>query len=117
VGRIVAATVLACLPELGQVTDKEVAALAGLAPYSRDSGQWTGERHITGGRTMLRRVVYLAAVAAQRHNPVIRACYERLRTAGKAAKEALVACARKLLVILNAIQRDGSTWVDRSTTA
>ena len=116
VGRIVAATFLACLPELGRATDKDVAALAGLAPYSRESGQWTGERHISGGRTAVRRVLYLAAVSARRCNPAIRASYEWLHAAGKPTKVVLVvlvACARKLLVVLNALLRDGTTWVDR----
>jgi transposase len=116
VGRVVATTLLACLPELGLATDKEVAALAGLAPYSRESGQWTGERHISGGRAGVRRVLYLATISARRANPAIRVAYERLRAAGKPVKVALVACARKLLVVLNALARDGTTWVDHTVT-
>lgn len=113
IGRIVAATLVATLPELGLATGGEVAALAGLAPLSRESGQWRGARHIGGGRTAPRRILYLAAVNARRCNPVIRAVYERLRAAGKPAKVALVACARKLVVLINALVRDGTTWADR----
>lgn len=116
VGRIVAATMLASLPELGRATDQELAALAGLAPYARESGQWAGARHISGGRPAVRRVLYLAAISARRCNPAIRASYERLRAAGKPSKVALVACARKLLVVLNTLLRDGTTWVDRTAT-
>lgn len=116
VGLIVAVTVLALLPELGTATDKELAALAGLAPYSRESGSWRGERHIAGGRASVRRVLYLAAVSARRCNPTIRETYERLTAKHKASKVALVACARKLLTVLNALMRTGSDWVDRAAT-
>jgi transposase len=110
VGPVVAATVLAELPELGQVTGKEVAALAGLAPFSRQSGAWQGRGRIGGGRAGVRRVLYLAVVSARVHNPRIRAFYERLRAAGKPAKVVMVACARKLLTLLNAMLATQTPW-------
>lgn len=94
---------LAALPELGKVSRAQIAALAGLAPYNRDSGKWQGKRFICGGRACVRRVLYMAALAASRHNPELKAFYQRLKEAGKASKVALVATARKLLVHLNAI--------------
>ena len=103
-------TLLGCLPELGELRGKEVAALVGVAPFNRDSGRWSGKRAIWGGRATVRAVLYMAAVAATRWNPVIREFYLRLVGAGKPKKVALVACMRKLLVILNAIVRDRSPW-------
>ena len=89
---------------------REIAALVGLAPFNRDSGQHRGERVIWGGRAQVRRVLYMAAVAAIRSNPVIRAFYQRLRAQGKPGKVALVACMRKLLTILNAMVRHDTHW-------
>jgi transposase len=98
----VCATVLAIhLPELGRVNRQRIAALAGLAPYDRDSGEWHGRRSIYGGRARVRTALYMATLSATRYNPVIRAMYQRLLAAGKVKKVALCACARKLLVYLN----------------
>jgi transposase len=110
VGRVVSLTLLAELPELGRLSHKEIAALVGVAPLNRDSGTLRGKRLVYGGRAPVRAVLYMAALVASRRNPVIRAFYERLRTAGKPAKVALTACMRKLLTILNAIARDGRPW-------
>jgi transposase len=110
VGPVLSATLLAELPELGQLSHKEVAALVGVAPFNRDSGKWRGKRSIWGGRAAVRAVLYMAAMSAKRWNPVIRAFYQRLTAAGKPHKVALTACMRKLLVILNAIARDSSHW-------
>ena len=105
-----AAGATAWLPELGQISDKAVAALVGLAPYDDDSGEHKGERHIKGGRREIRDLLYMATLAATRHNPVIKAYYQRLRGKGKKAKVALVACMRKLLVILNTMLARGQSW-------
>lgn len=94
---------LAALPELGKVSRGQISALAGLAPYNRDSGQWRGQRFIAGGRACVRRVLYMAALSACRFNPALKVFYKRLKEAGKPSKVALVATARKLLVQLNAI--------------
>jgi transposase len=110
IGPTVSRTLLAALPELGRLTRQQVAALAGLAPRNRDSGRWRGQRCIGGGRADVRCVLYMAALTAARHNPVLRAFSERLRAAGKAAKVRLVAVARKLLTIANAVVRDGRPW-------
>jgi transposase len=110
IGPIVARTLLAELRELGQLDRRAVAALVGVAPFNRDSGRWRGQRTITGGRASVRRALYMAAVVAARYNPALRPFYQRLRTAGKPAKVALVAVMRKLLVILNAILRDQQPW-------
>lgn len=101
VGRVTALTVLALLPELGSLTDGQAAALAGVAPMNRDSGQHRGQRHIHGGRAAVRRVLYMAALTATVHNPILKAFYTRLRHAGKAAKVALTAVMRKLIILLN----------------
>jgi transposase len=110
VGPILALTLLAEVPELGSVTHRELAALVGVAPFNCDSGKWKGTRRIWGGRAAVRAVLYMAACAAVRHNPVIRALYQRLLAAGKRKKVALVACMRKLLTICNAIIASGSPW-------
>lgn len=110
IGRQTSAMLLGSLPELGALTGKQVAALVGLAPRARDSGQVRGARTIFGGRGDVRRTLYMAAVAAMRFNPVLRAFYSRLRGAGKAAKLAIVAVARKLLTIANAMVRDMQPW-------
>jgi len=110
IGDVTARALLAELPELGQVDRHQIAALAGLAPFNRDSGQWRGERHIHGGRASVRTALYMPTVVATRYNPVIRALYRRLRAAGKKPKVALTACMRKLLTILNAMLRDGTPW-------
>lgn len=110
VGDVTARTLLAELPELGTIGSKQIAALAGLAPWTRQSGQWRGRSFIGGGRTSVRCVLYMAATVAARHNPVLKAFYQKLRSAGKPAKLALIATARKLLIILNAIVRDRKPW-------
>jgi transposase len=101
---------LAQLPELGMLNRKQIAALAGLAPFNRDSGNLRGSCCIWGGRAQLRRVLYMATVAGVRSNPTIRTFYLRLRTNGKHAKLALIACMRKLLVILNAMLHHKTHW-------
>jgi transposase len=101
VGPRTAALLLAQMPELGQLNRREVAALAGVAPFNRDSGPWRGKRTIFGGRRHVRHGLYMAALVAARHNPILRAFYRRLRTAGKPAKLALTAVMRKLLIVLN----------------
>jgi transposase len=110
VGPSTASTLIAELPELGHLTRKQIASLAGLAPMNRDSGLFRGQRHIFGGRATVRRVLFLAALVATRFNPAIRVCYLRLLEAGKPRKVALVACMRKLLVTLNAMARTGTRW-------
>lgn len=110
VGPTVARTLTAELPELGRLNRKQIAALAGLAPFNRDSGTLRGQRCIFGGRAAVRAALYMGALSAIRHNPVIRALYERLRQAGKPPKVAITACMRKMLTILNAMVREGSPW-------
>ncbi len=110
VGPIVARTLIAELPELGSLDRRKIAALAGVAPFNRDSGTWRGRRMIGGGRSGVRAVLYMAALVASRRNKAISAFYLRLRAAGKPAKVALVACMRKLLTILNAIIREQNPW-------
>jgi transposase len=110
VGPAVARTLLAELPELGKLDRKRIAALVGVAPLNRDSGTLRGRRTIWGGRPQVRRTLYMAALVASRHNPVLAAFYRRLVQAGKAKKAALTAVMRKLLIILNAILRDKTPW-------
>jgi transposase len=110
IGPVATSALLALLPELGQRNGKTIAALAGLAPIAQDSGQRRGQRCIQGGRGVVRCVLYMATLVASRHNPVIRAFYQRLVAAGKARKHALTAAMRKLLVILNAMLRDRTPW-------
>jgi transposase len=110
VGDVTAYTLIADLPELGQLDRRRIAALVGVAPLNRDSGTFRGRRMISGGRASVRSVLYMAALTAIRCNPVIAALYQRLVAAGRPGKVALVAAMRKLLVILNAILRDGRPW-------
>jgi len=110
VGPITARTMLAELPELGCLDRRRIAALAGLAPFTRQSGQWRGKSFIGGGRASVRTVLFTAAMAAMRHNPNLRTFHQRLRSAGKPKMVALIAVARKLLTILNAILRDKTPW-------
>ena len=106
-----AVTILVRLPEIGQLTREQVAALAGLAPYDDDSGEQVGVRHIDGGRKRLRRALYAAALpAAFRWNPQLIALYNRLIAAGKGHKRALIACARKLLIFVNTVVARGTPW-------
>lgn len=108
VGPVLAHTLIALLPELGTLSRRAVASLVGLAPYDRDSGNRRGERHVTGGRAVIRAVLYMAALSAKRYNPAIAAFANRL--VGKKPKVIITACMRKLLVILNAILRDNTDW-------
>lgn len=110
VGPVVSRSLLAELPELGRLDRKKIAALAGLAPFTRQSGTWRGKSFIGGGRTAVRTVLFMAALVASRYNPVLKAFYRRLLDAGKPKMLALVAVARRLLVILNAILRDKKPW-------
>ena len=105
-----ARTLIADLPELGTLDRKQIAALVGVAPFNRDSGKRRGRREIWGGRAGVRAALYMAALAAARFNPAIAAFHQRLRAAGKPPKVALVACMRKLLIILNAMLRDRRPW-------
>ena len=110
IGPVVSRTLLAALPELGATDGGRLAALAGLAPYAHDSGTLKGGRHIRGGRADVRRALYLAALSAARRDGPLRAFAERLRSRGKKAKVVLIAVARKLLTIANAIIRSGRPW-------
>ena len=110
VGPIIARTMLAELPELGTLDRRQIAALAGLAPWTRQSGQWRGKSFIGGGRAAVRSALFLGAMTAARHNPALKAFHQRLIAAGKPKMVALIAVARKLLTILNAILRDRRPW-------
>ena len=112
IGPATIATLIADVPELGALSRREIAALIGLAPFNRDSGQMRGKRTIFGGRADVRRALYMAMLAAIRFNRVIRQFYDRLVAAGKPKKVAIVACMRKLLTILNAMVRSGASWND-----
>lgn len=110
VGPVLKSTLLALLPELGRLSGRAISALVGVAPIARESGQWRGKRQTWGGRHDVRAVLYMATLSAVQHNSVLKQFYQRLIGAGKAPKVALVACMRKLLVILNAMARDRTTW-------
>jgi transposase len=110
VGLVTAAVLLAELPELGTIGHKQVAALVGVAPINRDSGQYRGQRHIGGGRPSVRCALYMATIVAARFNPTIQTFYRRLKGAGKKPKVAIVAAMRKLITILNALLRDDQLW-------
>ncbi|MDH5537602.1 MAG: IS110 family transposase [Betaproteobacteria bacterium] len=110
VGPIVSATLLGELPELGTLSHKQIATLVGVAPLARDSGTLRGKRMVYGGRAPVRTALFLAALCGRRWNPQLKVFYERLIAAGKPKKVALIACARKLLTILNAMVRDGERW-------
>ena len=110
VGNQVSMTLLADLPELGSIGRKQIAALVGVAPFSRDSGRHRGRRTTWGGRARVRGVLYMGALVAARRNPVIRQFYQRLLAAGKPKKLALTACMRKLLIMLNSMAKTGKHW-------
>lgn len=110
VGKVTLATLLAELPELGELNRKQVAALVGVCPYNRDSGQWRGKRRIWAGRASVRAVLYMATLSAIRHNALLKQTYTRLLDAGKLKKVAIVACMRKLLVTMNAMLRNHTMW-------
>jgi len=115
VGPVTSATLLGRLPELGKLNRQEIAALVGVAPMNKDSGKKQGKRRVFGGRADVRSVLYMAALAAKKFNPVIKRFYERLLKHGKEKKVALTACMRKLLVILNSISHTNQPW--RTQTA
>jgi transposase len=110
VGPVLTVSLLADVPEIGSVSHRQLSALVGVAPFNVDSGKRSGERHIWGGRAAVRAALYMATCTAARHNPVIRALYQRLLAAGKRKKVALVACMRKLLTICNAVLASGTPW-------
>lgn len=117
IGDVTSRTMLACLPELGQLTHKQIGALVGVVPYARQSGQWQGEAHIRGGRIEVRTVLYMATLSAIRCNPIIKTFYQHLLAQGKKKKVALTACMHKLLTILNAIVRHQEEWKTPQTSA
>jgi transposase len=117
VGAKTARVLLAELPELGSLARRQIASLAGLAPYVRQSGKWRGRSMIGGGRKAVRSALFIAAMVAARHNPVLKSFYQRLVTAGKAKVLAMIAVARKLLTILNALLRDRTPWQAARTPA
>jgi len=110
VGDVIARTLIAEMPELGSLDRRQIASLAGLAPWTRQSGKWRGRSFTGGGRTAPRTVLFMGAMVAIRHNPVLKAFYQRLVQAGKPKLVAIIAVARKLLTILNAILRDKTPW-------
>jgi transposase len=114
VGKVIARTLLAELPELGSLDRRQIAALVGLAPFTRQSGKWRGKSFIGGGRTSCRTVLFIGALVAAKHNPDLRAFRQRLIDAGKPKMVAAIAVARKLLTILNAIIRDKSPWTPKA---
>ncbi len=110
VGTQVSNTLIAELPELGTLTNKQIASLVGAAPFNRDSGTLRGKRRVRGGRATVRTVLFMATMTAIQHNPVIQRTYRRMVDAGKHKKVAMIACLRKITVILNAMVRDGKSW-------
>ncbi|MCO6411609.1 MAG: IS110 family transposase [Thiogranum sp.] len=110
IGPAVVNTLLGDLPELGQLSNKQIAALTGVAPYNRDSGSLRGKRRIRGGRHSVRTILFMATLTSVQHNPVIRRFYQRLVADGKHKKVALTACIRKMVIMLNAMLRDGECW-------
>jgi transposase len=114
IGPTVARTLLGELPELGRLDRRAIAALVGVAPFNRDSGQWRGRRMIWGGRASVRAALYMAALVGTRHNPILKRFYQRLRAAGKPPKVALVAVMRKLLTIVNAMLAHQSRWQNQT---
>jgi transposase len=110
IGNIAAASIISNVPELGYITNKQAASLIGVAPITRESGRYKGKRVIQGGRTQVRTVLYMAMMSAMQCNPVFKATYRRLVDAGKPKKVAIIACVRKMVVILNTMLRDGVMW-------
>ena len=110
IGPINSRMFMACLPELGQLNRQKLSALVGVAPLNRDSGTFKGRRRIWGGRAQVRQALYMAATTAKRCNPIIRGLYERLIARGKPHKVAIVACMRKMLIILNSMARNNAPW-------
>jgi transposase len=110
VGEITAMNILIHLPELGKLSHKEVSALVGVAPFNKDSGQSSGKREIWGGRAPVRAALYMAVLSARTFNPALKRFYDRLIEKGKLKKVAMVACMRKLIIVMNAMLRDGTRW-------
>lgn len=110
IGPVVVNTLLGDLPELGKLNHKQISALTGVAPFNRDSGQLRGKRRIRGGRASVRTTLFMAALTSVQHNPVIKCFYQRLVAQGKHKKVALTACIRKMIIMLNAMLRDGKKW-------
>ena len=113
IGPAVVNTLLGDLPELGSLTNKQIAALTGVAPYNRDSGSLRGKRRIRGGRHSVRTILFMATLTSVQHNPVIKRFYQRLVALGKHKKVALTACIRKMVIMLNAMVRDGKCWNEK----
>ena len=110
VGNVVAFNLLSDMPELGYLTNKQASSLIGVAPFNKESGIYQGSRQIRGGRPQIRTVMYMAMMSAIQCNSVFKGTYERLLAAGKPKKTALIACVRKMIVILNSMVRDGVMW-------
>lgn len=110
IGNIAASSIISNVPELGYITNKQVASLIGVAPITKESGRYKGKRVIQGGRSQVRTVLYMAMMSAMQCNPVFKATYTRLVEAGKPKKVAIIACVRKMVVILNSMLRDGVKW-------
>jgi transposase len=110
VGPTTSASLLSDLPELGCLESKKIAALVGVAPFNCDSGRYRGRRRVWGGRSQVRRILYMATLSAVHSNPAIKSFYDRLRQSGKSHKVALIACMRKTLVILNAMVKNQTFW-------
>ncbi|MBO2637516.1 IS110 family transposase [Shewanella algae] len=110
IGNIAAASIISNVPELGYITNKQAASLIGVAPITRESGRYKGKRVIQGGRAQVRTVLYMAMMSAMQCNPVFKGTYARLLEAGKPKKVAIIACVRKMVVILNSMLRDGIMW-------
>ena len=117
IGEQISLTLLAYLPELGTLNRRQIAALVGVAPFNRDSGTLRGKRTVWGGRAGVRSALYMGAMVASCHNPVIRDFYQRLLSAGKPKKVALTACMRKLLTILNSMLKNGTSWQPTDTNS
>lgn len=110
IGNVVALSLISNMPELGYISNKEAAALVGVAPMNRESGRYQGERKVRGGRAQIRTVMYMAMMSAIQCNPIFKATYNKLLAAGKTKKSAIIACVRKMIVILNSMVRDGALW-------
>lgn len=114
IGKTIARTLIAELPELGSLDRRQVAALVGLAPWTRQSGQWRGKSFIGGGRAAVRTALFMGALVAARHNPTLKAFRDKLVAAGKPKLVAIIATARKLVTILNAVIRDRQPWREQT---
>jgi transposase len=106
---------MAFMPELSKISRRAVAALVGVAPFARESGTLRGQRRIAGGRTQVRRALFMASLSAVRFNPILKTFYQRLAMAGSSKKKDLIACARKLITILNAMVRDQNQWKPKTS--